>query len=351
MNSEEDYDRALALIHESSDEDERGFTNHAAMVIDALVGLERPDWITRFLDSYLGRFPTATTGRSLGADALPGTHRGIDRAPDWTATWHERIEAAGRWQDALEPALGELAPALFSGATHGLLRVAHAAHALERSDTPVRRFELARGLGYWCARHQTLPGRPGCASKNDLDVASLIAQLGVIAPAKRKSGLFTEGVRALDDHLPFAEALARLRVPDVIDEDSICDATTSMLEPFFESPLLRIAYVHTITAPSSLRFIVHLVDEPTRRSLFAYGVQAMAALHAISELPGGDGPSEDARTLASDVEQLRTHAADTLEEHVIKFSDACLREHAARPDGRWRLAAADAVLAHESRRT
>ena len=42
-------------------------------------------------------------------------------------------------------------------------------------------------------------------------------------------------------------------------------------------------------------------------------------------------------------------AAASLEEHVIKFAEACLREDEARPDPRWRLAAADAVIAHEER--
>jgi len=39
-----------------------------------------------------------------------------------------------------------------------------------------------------------------------------------------------------------------------------------------------------------------------------------------------------------------------LEEHVIKFMEDCLREHAESGDTRFPLAAADAILADEARK-
>ena len=41
-------------------------------------------------------------------------------------------EGKSDWRDLLRPALAELAPAAFSGAAHGLIRVGHAVRALER---------------------------------------------------------------------------------------------------------------------------------------------------------------------------------------------------------------------------
>lgn len=345
--TEDDYDRALARIHAHADEDARGFTNHAPMAIDALVALGRPEAIDPFLDGYLGDFPAWRAGQPLADAELPGARGRLERGPDWAATWDRRLLQAHDWRPVLGEALAGLAPALFSAAAHGLLRTAHAARSLERRDTSVRRRELGRALGYWCASYQTLPGRPGRAERPDLDVAALIEGLDVVDPEERRFGLFTEGVGVLAARPSFTEAIERLRVPERIDGAAVSDATAAMLDAYLENPGLRIAYVHTITAPSALRLLVPHADETTGRALFGHGVQAMAALHAISSRPTPWRPTAALQALADDEASLRSRAAGSLEEHVIKFVEACLREHAARPDARWRMAAADAVLAHE----
>ena len=51
-----------------------------------------------------------------------------------------------------------LAPGLMAAATHGWLRTAHAVRGLGRRQTPERLAELARGLAYWAARYQEVPG-------------------------------------------------------------------------------------------------------------------------------------------------------------------------------------------------
>src|SRR5207302_8597015 len=51
------------------------------------------------------------------------------------------------WVPRLMPAL---AVALF----HGAIRAAHAVRAIDAVDTPARRAELARALGYWAARYR-----------------------------------------------------------------------------------------------------------------------------------------------------------------------------------------------------
>lgn len=331
MQLEARIDDALTRIHNHADENARGFTSHAPMVVDALVALGREDHIEPFLDAYLPDFPA------------------LDLRPEPDDEWAELLDPGCDWRTVLEHALADLAPSFFAAATHGPIRTAHATRMLEAADTPARRRELGRALGYWRTTAATLPGTPGAGPTPDLTATDLLAQLEVVPNEQRTFGLFTESVAALDEHPPFVEAIERLAVPEEVGGDAVGDVTRTMLGPYFESPLLRIAYVHTITAPSALRLLGRHVAPATLRVLYGFGVQAVAALHAVSYLPTRDAPGAGPARLARDVETLKTRAADTLEEHVIKFTEACLREHAATGETRFLLAAADATRAEEVR--
>lgn len=336
MDLEARIDDALTRIHETAAENERGFTSHAPMVVDTLVALRREDHIERFLDAYLPDFPKAEPA----ASTQPETPR-----PPWSGV----LDPGADWRGPLDHALCEMAPTLFAAATHGLLRVAHAVRGLARRDTAVRRRELALAFEYWQRSAATLPGTPGAARGAHADAATLVGALEVVPDDERTYGLFTESVGALGDHAPFIDAVERLIVPDVVTSEHVSGLTGAMLEPYFESPLLRIAYVHTITAPSSLRLLAAHVRPQTLRALYGYGFQAVAALHSVSRLPTEHPIAPATRALADDAEALATRAADTLEEHVIKFTEACAREHEASGDERFRLAAADAIVAEEAR--
>ena len=54
--------------------------------------------------------------------------------------------------------IGAGAAGLMAAATHGWLRTAHAVRSLTARETPERIAELARGLAYWAARYQEVPG-------------------------------------------------------------------------------------------------------------------------------------------------------------------------------------------------
>ena len=53
-------------------------------------------------------------------------------------------------------------PALRTALFHGAIRTAHAVRAIDAADTPPRRGELARALGYWAARYRE--GQPAPAA-------------------------------------------------------------------------------------------------------------------------------------------------------------------------------------------
>lgn len=334
MDLEDLRDDSLERIHAHADENEAGFTSHAPMVVDALLALGHADRIEPFLDAYLPGFPARTD---------PGTRAASE-------PWADLLDSGCDWRVPLDRALAEMAPTLFAAATHGLIRVAHAVRGIERRDGVLRRRELALAFDYWRTSEARLPGVPGSAAGAHVEAASLLADLEVVPNERRGSGLFTESAESLRDHPPFAEAVGRLRIPDVVEGEHVSALTRAMLAPYFESPLLRIAYVHTITAPSALRLVAPQVEPGTLRALYGYGFQAVAALHAISKLPTEPTVGPEAERLARDADALAGRAAYTLEEHVIKLTEACLREHNATGDSRFLLAAADAVVAEETRR-
>src|ERR1700740_2620738 len=62
-------------------------------------------------------------------------------------------------------------PALRTALFHGAIRTAHAVRAIDAVDTPPRRGELARALGYWAARYREGQPASPLAPAGDLRVA------------------------------------------------------------------------------------------------------------------------------------------------------------------------------------
>jgi hypothetical protein len=102
-----------------------------------------------------------------------------------------------------------------------------------------------------------------------------------------------------------------------------------------------IGFVHTVTGPSAVRLIVPHVSEPTGAALRRYAWQAAAALYAAM---GRREPSRDEYEppdVASG--ELADTAAETLDAHAIKFTEACLHEYRLNPDPVYLVAAVDAT--------
>jgi hypothetical protein len=80
---------------------------------------------------------------------------------NWTAYF--RRELTGQpWRRVLGTWWPRLLPGVAAAATHGVIRVGHAARALlEDGDDTVYVAELAHGLAYWAARWQPVPGAAG----------------------------------------------------------------------------------------------------------------------------------------------------------------------------------------------
>jgi hypothetical protein len=146
-------DEAFELMAAASFELPNGFVNHGAMACEALAVLDCTDDI----DSWARRFAQAG-----GAPVDPVVPAGFEwwhalgdyrRLPEWIGYFTQAIDEDG-WPAVVATRVPRLMPALATELFHGAIRTAHAVRAIDALDTPPRRGELARALGYWAARYR-----------------------------------------------------------------------------------------------------------------------------------------------------------------------------------------------------
>ena len=187
-----------------------GFVNHGPMGVEALaaMGLEEQidEWARRFErvpGPAVGGVPT----QDLDWKEALGDYRLL---PEWIGHLELAIDEHG-WQEVTEVWVPRLMPALSTKLFHGAIHVGHVVRSLTVADTPARRTELARALGYWAARYH--PGQPLTAGSREFDGDLRTAAVAAAADAARyylaePSILNLHGVTGamaielLVDHLP-----------------------------------------------------------------------------------------------------------------------------------------------------
>jgi hypothetical protein len=241
--------------------------------------------------------------------------------------------------------LPKLLPGFFAGATHGPIRVTHAIRSLEEEENEIRESELAGALGYWASCFRRLPGEPGCERRPGRGPARILAQIPRVVPERRRSGFLTDAVGVLDEEPGFAPALASADLAAREPGELLSEICASAAGLYLANPSARIAYLHGITGPAALRLIATHLDENSLREGLGYALQSVSALHAThSEVETSAANDSESENVTVSWDELRYRAACSLEEHVIKLTEACWREDRIRPDSRLRLAATDAVL-------
>ncbi len=129
-------DDALEMLAPYGIELKNGNSNHAPMVAEALCALGRPDavmpWITRYRERMVPR-PLAG-GRLRREDWRSALGERV-RFADWSAFFSEELHEAP-WREVLDRWMGRLAPGFCAAATHGVIRVGHAARSLAAGETP-----------------------------------------------------------------------------------------------------------------------------------------------------------------------------------------------------------------------
>lgn len=277
-------DAALDRFGRWGFDDPDGYVNHGPMVCEALNALDRPAEVDSWSRSYSGTPPTVPVPPHghMGVEALGHT----GRAPEWLGYFERRIADDG-WAPVLDEWLPRLFPGMATALFHGAIRCAHATRAIETADTPARRAELARSLGYWAALLE--PGQPP-----DLTA-----------------------VRGVDDV-----------------ELAVVHAAADAARHYLARP--NIFQLHGVTAAMAVTILIRHTDEAAGATALAQVTTEHAALWAGSDLIG--------EVAAPDVHEttLVDAAIASGEAHAVKLVEASRRGFAATGDPAF-LAAAERV--------
>jgi hypothetical protein len=332
--------------------------NHGPMGAEVLAVLGHGDAIPGWVKAYRAAMPHhERPARRHDLDPADESSwrpalGAINRAGDWEYLFQRELVEAP-WREVLIRWWPRLLPGLLSRLTHGLIRTAHAVRGVGAADgVPSRQqvTELARGLAYWAARYTSLPGQPRLGGH--LDVAAAVAAVPRMPPdpARTAGELLRDRLGQLDARPSYHDALTALRVEraDVLLSDLTAEFAGLCLVHTGGSP---VPLIHAVTAPAALRLVLPYLPAELHELSITTMWQTHAALLMVFT---SDAPEErTARDRASAVdvpghEELVHQAVEHGDEHVLKFTEACLREHSLRPDPRY-LAAATAVRDRISR--
>jgi hypothetical protein len=343
MKGAEAMEDALALLALTGPEYAGRLANHGPMAAQALVALERPDAVVPWVETYKGRLLAHPGGtRPVDPAAWREALGDNDRVGDWIVFFRRQLEERP-WKTVLSDWTVRFSPGVVAAAFHGAIRTAHAVRSLEAQETPARVHELAEGLGYWAATYNALPestspAKPPAGRRP----SGAIAGVPILPKDKQISyGNITDRLSPLDQFPPFFD------VADSVDPSGDPSAFLSDLTETFAMVYLAsstrgslITFLHGVTGPAAVRTLLPYVSPEEQRRLLRYTWQACASFS--SSAGGKTAPPPTGSSLPSR-EELAERAIATGDEHAIKFTDACFREHALNPKPVYILAAMDGV--------
>jgi hypothetical protein len=274
-------DEAFERMAAASFELPNGFVNHGAMACEALAMLDCTDgidsWARRFARAGGASVDPVVPTRFQWRQALGNYHR----LPEWIGYFTQAIDDDG-WPTVVATWTPRLMPALSTALFHGAIRTAHAVRAIDAVDTPPRRGELARALGYWAARYRE--GQP-------------------VGPLRPAGDIRMAVVRAAADG-----ARRYLAQPDIF-------------------------HLHGVTGAMAIEILAAHIPATDGAAALAHVHAEHAALYAATEPVTQPHP---ASTRGSD---LAVAAVTSLDPHQVKLVEACRRGHAATSDPAFAAAA------------
>jgi hypothetical protein len=312
----------------------RGFlSNHGPMALDAMIRLGG----ARDADTWAERYrrelepsppPTGVELTERGWRELVGQP---STEADWVDHYHRAIDQDG-WRATLSVWWPRLLPGAAASAAHGLLRTAHATRNLaDGLDEPLVLDELAQGLALWASRFQPLPGAPTLGGT--LDLESAIARLPRLDRRTPSKGPGIVGrLAALSGLDGFAASLDSWGAPDDSDRalDELVGTASRVVLTQSDNP---IAYCHAVTVPAAVRMILPSIPVEHHPASVAASWQLVAALLAAFPPRPSIRPADDsgvARTPG--VGRLAHAAVGHADEHVLKLTEACIRQHGLTED-------------------
>jgi hypothetical protein len=334
-------DEAFGIIAPAAPELANGFSNHAPMAVEAMCALGRGDAALPWLERYrVGFVPCPAPADGITEATWREALGDPRRFADWFAFFEAEL-AEHPWRRVIDRWTARLAPGIVAAAMHGVLRTGHAVRAINLDETPARVRELAHGLAYWASEHQRLPSDRRARAR--VLPSEAIARVPMIPPERRGDfGSLTGALGQLDAFTPFRTTL------DAVDPAPdhgafLSDLTLTFARVYLANArdwLTTIAFIHTVTGPSAVRPMLGLLDAETARLALAHAWEAAAGLYATygteRRLPVVDAAP-------ADPDGLIDRALACGDEHAIKFTEVCLREHALRPDPAFLAAAEHAI--------
>lgn len=328
---------ALEQMAQCGPEFRGGLSNHGPMAADALVHMGRAEAVTPWVERYRRRLDE----RPASAAPLPAGEwqqalGDYERLPEWLSLFERELEGAP-WTEVAKTWVPRLAPGFLAGATHGMLRTAHAVRGMSEGESRAGRAELAHGLAYWAARYYAMPASP---PGEVLPLSQALERVPLVPPERRRNnGFITTAVVAVAGEEEFAPIANTLDLSGGLDA-SLSEFTRSFARIYLENAHISpIAFIHSVTAPSAIRMLQPVVGDGIARDLLRYGWQAGAAFISAYTRPG-DVRAWDAPE-SPDWEDLADRAVAAVDEHAIKMTEACLREYRIAPDPVFAAAAAD----------
>jgi len=326
-----------------------GNSNHAPMVAEVLCAVGRPDGVLPWIERYRERMVPRPEARDrIGRHDWRAALGDRARFTDWSAFFADELKEAP-WRDVLDRWVERLTPGFCAAATHGVIRVGHAARSLAEGETSQRRRELADAFASWAATYQELPAGDPVAN-GTMTPREAITRVPIVPPERRQyAGNITASLGMLSGLPEFAPAIG------LIDTSGDLAPLVSELTELFTRVYLAnahdirttIAFIHSVTSPAALGNIAPQVSDRTVRAALRYAWQAGCGLYACF---GGDTAAvEEIEPCQEDEDELVDRALAHGDEHVIKFTEACLHRNSFSPSPAY-LAAADHVLGMIPRR-
>src|SRR5439155_10094038 len=191
-------DEALERFAATGPEFGPGLSNHGPMAAEALVAMGREDAVLPWAEWYARRLQDHPQARKrIAAEEWREALGDIGRAGDWDEFFRRELSQRA-WGAVLETWVARLAPGIMAGATHGIIRTAHAVRSLDRGENQRRVDELAEALAYWAARYQELPTAASGARDGSTSISNALITVPLVDPGARSAGLIFDAVRAVD---------------------------------------------------------------------------------------------------------------------------------------------------------
>lgn len=324
----EPLDRALTLLDGHGPQLQNGFTNHASMVAEALCALGEGDraeeWVASRLSENQPRPRPSKPIRPVAWESALGDEA---RFADWAVLFNEEIARLG-WKQALDFWASRLAPGFAASASHGPIRVGHAARALGVGETAPRLSELADGLALWASNYQELPTKRGAGRIYSTAAEALRHVPRVPLERRRNGGAITTALK----QLIFAEGFdSTISALDNSVDPTVAgrDAARAFAHVFLaqaDCALTAIVFTHGVTGIIAALNIAEHIGEAAARDVLAYGWQAGSGIYAAYARTPAPGQASGASFAAEpeDPADIARQAVVHGDDHMIKLSQACV---------------------------